>query len=144
MDQSMTDDERFLQEFEASRLPKDQWHHQQHIMVAYLYLCRYTFPVAMDRLRDRIKALNAAHQVPEHQTSGYHETMTQAWLRLVSLTLKQFGPAASAESFYLEHPELSQTKVLRLFYSRELIMSMEAKHAYVQPDLAPFSDLGSE
>lgn len=140
----MMDDETFLREFETGRLPKEQWHHQQHIMVAYLYLCRYPFQVAMDRMRERIKALNAAHQVPEHQTSGYHETMTQAWMRLVAATLKQYGPAESAEAFYLEHPELAGKKVLRLFYSREQIMSLQAKGEYVEPDLTSFPKINLE
>jgi hypothetical protein len=132
----MTDDE-FLAEFEACRWPLDQWHHQQHIKVAYLYLRRYPFDEAMNRVRDRIKAHNAAHQVPEGPDRGYHETMTQAWMRLVHLTLCEYGPAESADTFFEQHPQLSQKKTLRLFYSRGLFMSPRAKVEFVEPDLAP-------
>lgn len=133
----MTDDDQFLAEFEACRWPLDQWHHQQHIKLAYLYLRRYPLAEAVERIRSAIKAHNAAHQVPESPTSGYHETMTQAWLRLVYLTLCEYGPAETADSFYEQHPELSQKKVLRLFYSRERFMSPQAKVEFVEPDLAP-------
>jgi hypothetical protein len=32
----MIDDDGFLAEFEACRWPIEQWHHQQHIKLAYL------------------------------------------------------------------------------------------------------------
>lgn len=134
---AMNDDEKFLAEFEACRWPHAQWHHQQHIKVAYLYLRRYPFDAAMSRIREKIKAHNAAHNVPDLPTSGYHETMTQAWMRLVYLTLCEYGPGETADSFYEQNPQLSQKKVLRLFYSRELFMSPRAKIEFVEPDLAP-------
>ncbi len=111
----MTNDEQFLVEFEACRWPLEQWHHQQHIQLAYLYLNRYPFDEAMARIRERIKAHNAARQLPDLPTSGYHETMTQAWMRLVHLTLCEYGPAETAGIFYEQNPQLSEKKVLRLF-----------------------------
>jgi hypothetical protein len=71
-------DDTFLAEFEACRWPIDHWHHRPHIKLAYLYLRRYPFDDAMNRIREGIKAHNAAHQLPELPMSGYHETMTEA------------------------------------------------------------------
>ena len=133
----MSDDEDFLAAFEACRWPLEQWHHREHIKIAYLYLCRYGFDLATERIRERIKAHNLAHCVPELPTSGYHETMTQAWLRLVHLTLCEYGRCESADIFYDQNPQLSEKKVLRLFYSRDLFMSPRAKVEFVEPDLAP-------
>lgn len=133
----MSEDEQFLADFEECRLTHEQWRHKQHIKVAYLYLRRYPFETAMNRIRERIQALNAVHQVPDLPDSGYHETVTQAWLRLVQLTLCEFGPAESSDEFYEQHPELSQHKNLRLFYSHDLIMSPKAKQEFVEPDLTP-------
>lgn len=133
----MMDDETFLAEFEACRWPLNDWHHRQHIKVAYLYLVRYSFDQAVVRIRERIKAHNTAHNVPESPTGGYHETMTQAWMRLVHLTICEYGPGDSADSFFEQHPELWEKKTLRLFYSRELFMSPRAKVEFVEPDLAP-------
>jgi hypothetical protein len=131
------DDETFLREFEAARWPLEDWHHRQHIKVAYLYLRRYPFESAMNRIREKIKALNAVHQVPDLPTRGYHETMTQAWMRLVQLTLCEYGPAQTADCFLDQNPQLSEKKVLRLFYSRDLFMSPRAKIEFLEPDLAP-------
>lgn len=133
----MTDDEAFLQKFEAAAWPQDQWHHREHIKTAYLYLSRHSFDEALARLRSGIQALNASHGLPESPTRGYHETMTQAWLRLVQAMLQEHGPAESADVFYQNHPELSQAKVLRLFYSPRRLMAPEAKTHYLEPDLAP-------
>jgi hypothetical protein len=130
-------DEAFLQAFETRTFPFDQWHHDAHIKVAYLYLRRHPLKEAIEKMRAGIKAYNAAHKVPEGPDRGYHDTVTVAWLRLVHLTLCEYGPAESAACFYEQHPELSQKKVLRLFYSRGLIMSPQAKAAFVEPDLAP-------
>ena len=43
----------------------------------------------------------------------------------------------NCDRFYEQHPQLSQKKVLRLFYSGELFMSPRAKAEFVEPDLAP-------
>lgn len=135
----MSDDEKFLAEFEACRWPLDRWHHRDHIKLAYLYLCRYSFDDALSRIRAGIKAHNAVHQLPDSPTSGYHETMTHAWLRLVQFVMHEYGQSANADEFYERHPELSQKKTLRLFYSQERFMSSEAKTSFCEPDLTPFS-----
>jgi len=130
------DDETFVARFEAAAFPMDQWHHREHVKIAYLYLRRYTFGDALKRMRLNIQSLNASHKVPESPARGYNETMTQAWLRLVHASLSQYGPADSADAFYDQHPELSQSKILRLFYSRDLLKSPDLKYEFVEPDLA--------
>jgi hypothetical protein len=131
------EDTEFVAEFEALRLPLERWHHREHIKLAYLYLRRYEFDGALERLRSGIRAHNAARGIPDELHSGYPETMTQAWLRLVHAMLLEYGPAPSAGEFYEQHPELSQKKSLRLFYSRDRFMSREAMHEFLEPDLAP-------
>ena len=105
--------------------------------MACLYLLRYSFEDALERIRERIKAHNSSSGVLDSPTGGYHETMTQAWLRMVHLTLCEYGPSATVDEFYEISPQLSQKKVLRLFYSKELFMSARAKSEFVEPDLAP-------
>src|SRR5271157_4303042 len=134
----MSDDELFLEQFEMAAWPKEEWHHKQHIKVAYLYLKRYPFEVAATRIREKIKAYNAAKNVPDSLISGYHETMTQAWLRLVYFTLCEYGPAESAEDFYEHNPQLSQKKTLRYFYTKEFFTSPKTKAEFANPDLTPF------
>lgn len=133
----MTADETFLAAFEAQRWPLEHWHHRDHIKLAYLYLLRHPIERAGQTLGFFIRAHNAAHKIPEALDRGYHETVTQAWLRLVYLILSEYGPATDADAFVEAHPELLEKKSLRLFYSRDRIMSAEAKARFVEPDLAP-------
>lgn len=130
-------DDAFLAAFEAQRIPLHQWHHREHVRLAYLYLQRMPFEQAEARVRAGLKAYIAAHNVPDHQTSGFHATLTVAWLRLVAVVLAEYGPATDSEAFCEEHPELLEKKALRLFYSRDRISSPQAKATFVEPDLAP-------
>jgi hypothetical protein len=130
-------DEIFLQAFTACTLTHAEWNHRAHVKLGYLYLCRHPLEEAVARVRAGIQALNAAHGTPEGPDRGYHETVTQAWLRIIHCTLSEYGPAETADRFFEQQPQLSQKQTLRLFYSRERLMSAQAKREFVEPDLAP-------
>jgi hypothetical protein len=130
----MNDDE-FLEQFEGCTFPLGEWHHRAHVKLAYLYATRFGLAGASQKLRDGIRAYNAANHIQDTPTSGYHETMTQAWLRIIYATVQEYGPRATADDFFDFHPQLSQKKNLRLFYSVELFMSARAKREFVEPDL---------
>ncbi|HZZ28661.1 MAG TPA: hypothetical protein VFE46_11720 [Pirellulales bacterium] len=129
------DDETFRKQFEDCVFPADQWHHREHVKIAYLYLQHYPLSEAVEQMRTALKRYNAAQQVPDALDRGYHERLTLAWMRLVHFTLCEYGPADNADAFYQQHPQLWQMKVLRLFYSRERIMSWEAKKNFLPPDI---------
>jgi hypothetical protein len=136
-------DEEFLRAFEGCTLPFEQWRHRAHIKVAYLYLsylylCRFPYEQALEKIRENIKRYNAATNTPESLERGYHETITVAWLRLVHFTLCEYGPAATADQFLEAQEQLLNRKALRFFYSREQIVSWRAKAEFVEPDLAAF------
>jgi len=131
----MTDDDEFIQQFESCTFPFEQWHHRAHVKLAYLYAVRFGRDVAAQKLRDGIRAYNAANKVQDTPASGYHETMTMAWLQIIWVTIQEYGERATANEFFDFHPQLGQKKILRLFYSPELFMSARAKHEFVEPDL---------
>lgn len=130
-------DDEHLRQFEDQSLPLDHWHHRAHLKVAYLYLTRFSVEEALSKLRSGIQAYNAAQGIADAPTGGYHETMTCAWFQLVHTTLCQFGPAASADAFFDAQTQLKDKRALLLFYSRDRIMSAEAKTTFIPPDLAP-------
>lgn len=130
-------DEQFLQAFESQTIPLEKWNHRAHLRVAVIYLLTHSFEEALCRMRSGIQAYNLANGVGESPASGYHETITHAWLHILWAMLRQYGPSSSADDFLDAHPELSQKTVLRMFYSRERIMSADAKKRFVEPDLAP-------
>jgi hypothetical protein len=133
----MNDDE-FLAAFEARTL--DEFHHRDHIKVAYLYLRRYPLHEAIAKVCTGLQALAVAWSAPvDDLERGYHETITQAWVRLVHLTMNDCAVAESADAFCDQQPQLMQKTRLQLFYSRERLMTWEAKREFVAPDLAQFT-----
>ena len=131
------DDQTFLLQFENCTFPIDQLGHREHVKLAYLYLRQQSLEMAIERMRTSLQVYAAAHNTPHELDRGYHETITLVWMRLVHLTLGEYGPADSADQFYDQHPQLWQAKVLRLFYSRDRLMNWDAKRQFVEPDLAP-------
>lgn len=131
----MSEDDLFIQQFESRTFPLDQWHHRAHVKLAYLYLVRFGRDTAAQKLRDGIRAYNAANHIQDLPTSGYHETMTMAWLHIIHATMEVYGQRATADEFFDFHPQLGQKKILRLFYSPELFMSPQAKRDFLKPDL---------
>lgn len=134
------DDDLFLRFFEDCSLPFETWTHRAHVRVAWLFLTRFPVDVAIERVRSGIQAYNAAHNVPEALDRGYHETITVAFMRLIHARLNEAATATSFDTFCSAHPDLLDKRVLLQFYSRERIMSAEAKRTFVEPDGSPLPD----
>lgn len=131
------DDTTLLREFETCSLPLAEWTHRAHLRVAYLYVRRFGADEAITQMRAGIQRFNAAHQIPEAIDRGYHETVTQTWLRLIAAAVAAETSVLPSEEFLDAHPALGVKRVLLQYYSRERIMSWEAKREFVAPDLAP-------
>ena len=133
----MMNDDAFLAAFEACTI--EEFHHRDHIKVAYLYLRRYPLDDAIAKVRTGLKALAVAWNAPVNDLEkGYHETMTQAWVRLVHRTFSDHGDAQNADAFCDRHPQLMEKELLKSFYSKERLMTWAAKREYVEPDLSRF------
>jgi len=131
------DDAEFIAAFEAAAIPREEWTHRAHIRMAYCYLRALPFDEAVRRVRAGIQRLNAVNQVPEGPTSGYHETLTIAWLHIVKSTMVERGTGATFEDFAAQQPHLLCKTLPRVFYSARG-MPPESKHVFVAPDLTPF------
>ncbi len=108
--------------------------------MAFLYLRDHPFEEALARIGSGIRALNHANHVPETETSGYHETVTVAWARLIGSAIQVHGPRSSFSAFIAANPHLRHKSLLRLYYTRDRILSPKAKATFVDPDLAPLPD----
>ena len=88
----MTDDEH-VRAFEDLSLPFDEWTHRAHVRVAYCYLLSLPCNEAEEKICCGIRAYNAANNVPEGPTSGYNQTTTVAFVRIIHATMKAYGTA---------------------------------------------------
>ncbi|MGB0579266.1 MAG: GNAT family acetyltransferase [Limisphaerales bacterium] len=131
-------DDEFIKQFEDRTLPFQKWTHRAHVKVAYLYLRDHPFDDALHKIRKNIKTYNAANNVPEEQFSGYNETTTHTFLRLVQATINAYEgifPSDNADAFCDTHLQLRTTHLMRLFFTPEQRQHPDAKEQFVEPDL---------
>jgi len=127
----MTDDE-FLSAFEAVAIPRTDWTHEAHIRMAWLYLTRFPNEEACDRIRTGIQKLNAQNGV----VSGFHETITMAFARVISARLLH---SESYVAFHARNPDIFDRMPgpLLPYYTRERLLLSDARDRFVEPDVQP-------
>ncbi len=89
-------------------------------------------------MRAGVQAFNAHNDIPTGPEIGYHETVTQASMRYLDGLIRAHGALDGPDAFFDRHGYLLHKFGLLTFYSRELIMSPEARFGYVPPDLTTF------
>lgn len=121
--------------FEAGTLPWAAWRHPQHLAVTAWYMRRDGFERTRTELPVRIRAFNAAHGVETTLERGYHETLTRFWLDQVQAYL-QTAPADTRELLAGLDAALGDKNLPYTVYSRERLMSGEARTTYLAPDVS--------
>ena len=123
----------------ARALPEAEWTHEAHIgTCAWIILERPDLEAERD-LPDLIRRYNESVGGVNDAKQGYHETITQVFVRGVRLGLMASeGRSSLAErmNVLLASPQGRRDWPLR-FYSRERLFSAEARLGWVNPDLAP-------
>ena len=125
--------------FVAATLPKGEWTHVAHLMVGAWHVHHYGPADALTRLRAGIRRLNDAHGTPNSPTSGYHETITVAYVRVITRFLADCPaamPLAERVAKLVAGPLVAKDMLFQ-FYSRERLMTPTARAEWVEPDLAP-------
>ncbi len=121
-------------------LPKDQWTHAAHL-TATLRLVRTRNQDLERDLPGIIRAYNVAVGGVNDDTSGYHETITQAYLAAIRAFETALPPGLSdseAAARLLATPLGDKAWPLR-HWSRARLFSVEARRGWVDPDLAPLA-----
>lgn len=123
--------------FESHELPRAEWNHRAHLTVATWYVLWHGPDAALDRVREAIQAYNAAHGIVQTPTGGYHETITRFYVWLVSRALCRAGVSgALAELVNRVIDECADREIPYAYYSRERLMSLDARSRWIEPDLA--------
>ena len=117
--------------FVDTSLPADQFHHQQHVQVAWMFVRKYGMPAALAEFSAAIKRFADA----KGATGLYHETITWAFLLLIAERHSR-TPAETWPEFEASNPDLLVWKpsILERYYSKELLSSDLARRAFVMPD----------
>jgi hypothetical protein len=136
------DDAELWQRFSTQDLTHAEWNHRLHVRTAFLHLSRYELDEAHLRMRAGIIRLNQRHGLEETPSRGYFETMTRVWLCLVQAARRQCAAVDSVA--LLEHcPALLDRELPLRHYTKERLMSVQARAIFVEPDRAALPATGA-
>jgi len=124
-----------VRSFEDCTLAQSQWTHSAHLTVALWYLIQDPL-TATNQIRCGIQRYNQAHGVESTPNSGYHETITQFWIRLIQIYLccvNVHDSLLSLANQLTNH--YSDPSLLFEYYSRDRIFSPEARSHWIEPNL---------
>jgi hypothetical protein len=126
---SSTDDE-FVAAFEACAL--FEFHHEDHVRVAWIYLSRYSLPDAIGRFSASLRRFAASKGKPDL----FHETITWAYLLLINECMHCDDAPRTWEEFAVKNPQFLESPKIFLgrYYSEALLNSARARRTFVFPD----------
>ncbi|MEP7346781.1 MAG: hypothetical protein ABI877_16025 [Gemmatimonadaceae bacterium] len=130
--------------FVSREIPLAEWTHLAHLAIGAWHVDRYGPDDALARMRTGIRRLNDSHGTPNTSTSGYHETITRAYVQLLRAFLRE---CPSEEPLHgrvdrLTTSRLAERNFLLSFYSSQRLMSEGARTAWIEPDLVPLALAG--
>jgi hypothetical protein len=126
----LTDDE-LIDRFE--RVDLAEFHHRDHVHLAWAYLKRDGRDRALDCLLQGLIRLAASKGHPEK----FHYTLTRAWLDLIADAAARHPGARTAVELLEQCPALADPRTVQRFYSDEHLHSDRARSGWVEPDLSP-------
>ena len=126
-----------IQGFESGKLPRSQWTHQAHLTIGAWYLCRYSRDEAREIIRHGIQHYNQSQGILTTKDSGYHETMTLFWIEAIAQFFVDVDDAPMLDKINRLLDRYQDKQLPFKYYSRELLMSWEARSHWVEPDLNP-------
>lgn len=122
----------------ARTLAKSEWTHEAHLAATtYLLLKRPDIDVDAE-LPDLIRRFNESVGGVNSDTEGYHDTITRAYLAGIRLFLAEADvrePLHELVNQLLLSPMGRRDWPLR-FWSRDRLMSVDARRHFVEPDLS--------
>jgi hypothetical protein len=126
----------------ARTLPRAEWTHEAHLGATACLILEYPRFLPERDLPETIARYNEAVGGVNDDTQGYHETITQLYIRAVRVHLAghREGTLVGRVNALLAGPRGTRDYPLR-FYSPDLLFSVAARRGLVEPDLAPLEPL---
>ncbi|MBK5295081.1 MAG: hypothetical protein JJE04_25815 [Acidobacteriia bacterium] len=132
----------FLRAFAEGTVPKKEWTHEAHLVMATCYLLEHPLEEATSRIRDGIQRYNLAVGGENTDTAGYHETLTIFWIGLLREALKEMDAEMDVGGTRIEKARAiaqrfgSQRDLFRKYYSFDVVQSVDARRRWVEPDVS--------
>lgn len=122
--------------FKERSLPKAEWTHEAHLTVAIWHIYNDDFFEALCKLKSGIILLNASHQTENTSKSGYHETLTIFWSKVIFLFIKA-NTNLTIENLVSKflNSEFADKTLPYKFYQKDDLFSALARSIYTEPTL---------
>ncbi len=124
--------------FLARNLPREEWTHEAHL-AATTYLLLHHPEIDLDtELPGLVRRYNESVGGVNTDTEGYHDTITRVFLHGIRLFLSEADrnvPLDDLVDGLLLSPMGHRDWPFR-FYSRDRLLSLDARRAFVAPDMA--------
>ena len=133
---------RLVEAFEAFALPQKQWTHQAHLTVGLWYVFHYPLEEATRRIRLGIQRYNESCGVRMTRDGGYHETITLFYTWAIRRYLASVEDRSSLVTLAngLVNGRFSDRTFPLEYYSKDYLMSWDARLHRVEPDRKPPED----
>jgi hypothetical protein len=126
----------FLAAFEGCTLPKERWTHGAHLLTGACYVHGLGRDAALKKMRVCVRRYNESVGGQNTETSGYNETITVMWIRLLDGLLREVGVMGRAEFAKLAVERfVGEKDVFRRYYDFDVVGSVEARREWVAPTL---------
>ena len=126
----------FLAAFEGCTLPKERWTHGAHLLTGACYVHGLGRDAALEKMRVCVRRYNESVGGKNTDTSGYHETITVMWIRLLDGLRREVGAMERAEFARLAVERFVREKdVFKRYYDFDVVGSVEARRVWMEPNL---------
>ena len=126
----MTDDE-FVRAFLSGALPNEEFHHRDHLRLAWLLTRQLGAEEATRAISAGIRRFAAHHG----HAAKYHETMTVFWARIVAHLVENRPDIADFGTFLTTFPHVLDKDLPYRHWRRETMSAPTARERWVEPDL---------
>jgi hypothetical protein len=136
--ESAAEIESLVSRFVECTLPCAEWTHRAHLTVGLWHAREYSPDEALARMRAGILRYNTTCQVPNTPTRGHHETITRFYMTVLTRHLTEQIDTSDWTAVTNRALELFGARDLPFeYYTRERLMSSEARAEWREPDLRP-------
>jgi hypothetical protein len=124
-------DEGYIAQFEGGVIAPENFHHCDHVRLAFAYLRNYPVLAALERFSSALKKFAAA----AGKADRYNETITYAYLFLIRERMGR-GCPRDWEEFASQNPDLLlwRNGILDRYYEESTLKSELARRVFIFPD----------
>ncbi|MEM9671670.1 MAG: hypothetical protein AAF992_03700 [Bacteroidota bacterium] len=134
--------QNLVTEFEQGTYPVAKWDHRAYVLMALWYTYHEPLPQARKIIKEGIKHYNVSVGGKNTHSSGYHETLTELYIRVIAQYHLMFddNDFNARVDFLDDQPFLDRSFPLR-YYRKDLLMSKRARKQWIPPNLKPLVNL---